>query len=302
MLRLARVYGGEAFVIGRVSLLAVVTIASALVVWTSRAQAQADLSPFGWGDFYTAGGVDYNSTKSVVRIKGFSTETVKYATGSLEGVVVYTGLPKLDLSFGMNLQPIFQGAGDASEKFKGFPALSEFGSTNGFYNGSGTFGIDAPVLQWGNIVGGPLVQYNATRQDLNGTLGSDNGQLLYATTQQARVGGFASIALPNNILIGASAHWSAWDWAELSGVTGHSSNGWGFNAEAWAPFPGQPDWRVGLVGGYDDMCIPLSAPFFHEEFSTSNYYVGLKVLWQGLIGGTGGAKPWSGFYLTDDGH
>jgi hypothetical protein len=253
-------------------------------------------------DFYTAAGIDYDSTQDSLRFKGISSEKVKYATGSLEGVVVYTGIPRVDLSFGANLQPVFQGAGDSSEKFKGFPMFDESGVANGLYNASGTLGIDASLLQWQNINAGPLVQYNATRQDLNGTLGSDNGQLLYATTQQVRFGGFASLALPNNVLVGGAAYWDGYTYAEVGSTTGHGSNGWGFNAQVQMPFVAHPDWNLVFLGGYEDMCVPLSSPFYQEEYSTSNFYFGLKMVWQGLIGGTGGAKPWSGFYLTNDGH
>ena len=257
----------------------------------------------GWEtDFYTAAGFDFNSTRTAVRVKGVSTEEVKYATGSLEGVVVYTGIPRVDLSFGANLQPIFQGTGETSEKFKGFPMFDESGVANGLYNASGTLGIDASLLQWQTVNSGPLVQYNVTRQDLNGTLGSDNGQLLYATTQQVRLGWYASAGLPNNILVGGSAYWGGYDYAQVSSTTGHGSNGWGFNGQVQMPFPAHPDWNLVFLGGYEDMCIPLDTPFYREEFSTSNFYFGLKMVWQGLIGGTGGAKPWSGFYLPNDGH
>jgi hypothetical protein len=253
-------------------------------------------------DVYTAAGIDYNSTQTSLRVKGISTEKVKYDTGSLEGVVVYTGIPRVDLSFGANLQPIFQGTGESSEKFKGFPMFDESGVANGLYNASGTLGIDASLLQWQNINSGPLLQYNATRQDLNGTLGSDNGQLLYATKQQLRLGWYASVGLPNNILIGGAGYWGGYNYAEVDTTTGHGGNGWGFNGQVQMPLPAHPDWNVVLLGGYEDLCIPLETPFYREEFSTSNFYVGLKVVWQGLIGGTGGAKPWSGFYLTNDGH
>jgi hypothetical protein len=281
---------------------AAIATAAFMGLAASEATAQKANQPLSWENFYTAVGVDYSSTQNSLRSKGVSDEKVNYSAASLEGVVDYTGVPLVDLSFGVNLQPIFQDAGGSSEKFKGLPTFDEVGSTNGYFNGSATLGADAKLLQWQNFIAGPVIQYNATRQDLNGTLGSDNGQLLYSTTQQLRVGGFASVALPNDILVGGSAYWGAYNWAQVSTETGHSSDGWGFNAEVAMPFPSRPDWRLILLGGYEDMCIPISTPFYQEEYSTSNYYVGLKVLWQGLIGGTGGAKPWSGFYLTNDGH